>query len=277
MNMEEINKIINPKYTSEANIAELNNQFVNAPHCQHIFLDDFFTEETASTLYENFPSFESLNVIRKSLNENKREDYNFEAWHPTFQKVRETLASKEFSEIISRITGIDGLFTNFDSLGQGIHQGAKGSYLDVHIDVNVNVEKKIWRRVNLLVYLNKDWEAAFGGDIELWDPEMNECVVKYPCFMNKALIFVTDKNSPHGYSKINVPEGETRKSYYAYYYTPLEEGVKYEDSRFLSRPDDSFAKKTATSFKETAKITIKSILSKLNITSLDFQDKNKKK
>lgn len=277
MNIEELNKIVNPKYTDDKKIEELNNLFTNAPHCKHIILDDFFTEETADLLYENFPAFDSLNVIRKSLNENKREDYNFEEWHPVFQQVRETLASKEWGEIISRITGIDGLFTNFDSLGQGVHQGAKGSYLDVHIDVNVNVEKKIWRRVNLLIYLNKHWKAEYGGDIELWDVEMKNCVVKYPCFMNKALIFVTDKNSPHGYSKINVPEGESRKSYYAYFYTPLEDGVKYEDSRFLSRPDDSFIKKTATTLKENAKITIKSLMSKLNITSLDFQDKNKKK
>ena len=277
MKIEDINKIVNPKLTSDSKIEELHHLFVNAPYCRHIMLDDFFTKETAELLYQNFPPFESLNVIRKSLNENKREDYNFEQWHPIFQQVRETLASKEFGEIMSRITGIDGLFTNFDSLGQGVHQGAKNSYLDVHIDVNVNVEKKIWRRVNLLIYLNKYWKPEYGGDIELWDTQMKNCVVKYPPFMNKALIFVTDKNSPHGYSKINVPEGESRKSYYAYFYTPLEDGVDYEDSRFLSRPDDSLAKKTATKIKEAAKIKIKSLLSKMNITKLDFQDKNKNK
>ncbi len=277
MKIEEINKIINPKYTEPKKIEEINQLFVNAPYCQHIILDNFFTEETAELLYQNFPAFESLNVIRKSLNENKREDYNFEQWHPVFQQVRETLASKEFGEIMSQMTGIDGLFTNFDSLGQGVHQGAQGSYLDVHIDVNVNVEKKIWRRVNLLIYLNKYWKPEYGGDIELWDVDMKNCVLKYPPNMNKAMIFVTDENSPHGYSKINIPEGESRKSYYAYYYTDLKEGVQYKDSKFLSRPDDSFAKKTATSLKEFAKIKIKSLLSKMNITSLDFQDKNKKK
>jgi len=277
MDIEQINKIVNPKLTTDLKIEELHNIFTNAPFCNHIFLDDFFTEETANLLYENFPPFESLNVIRKSLNENKREDYNFENWHPIFQQVREVFASKEFGDIMSRITGIDGLFTNFDSLGQGVHQGAKDSYLDVHIDVNVNVEKKIWRRVNLLIYLNKNWKPEYGGDIELWDVEMKNCVVKYPCFMNKALIFVTDKNSPHGYSKINVPEGESRKSYYSYFYTPLEEGIKYEDSRFLNRPDDSPFKKIATTLKENIKIPVKYLMSKMNITSLDFQDKNKKK
>ena len=140
MKREEIQNIINPKYIDDAKIEELRHNFANAPHCKHIILDDFFTEETANLLFEHFPPFESLNVIRKSLNENKREDYNFEEWNPIFQKVRETLASEEWSKILSEITGIDGLFTNFDSLGQGVHQGAQGSYLDVHIDVNVNVE-----------------------------------------------------------------------------------------------------------------------------------------
>ena len=45
MNIEEINKIINPKYTEDKNIADLNNQFVNAPHCKHIFLDDFLRKK----------------------------------------------------------------------------------------------------------------------------------------------------------------------------------------------------------------------------------------
>lgn len=277
MNRDEIKKIVNPALLDDNKIKELNHAFTNAHHCQHIIIDDFFTAETAELLYEHFPPFESLNVIRKSLNENKREDYHFEEWHPIFQQVRETFASKEFGKFMSKLTGIDGLFTNFDSLGQGVHQGAKDSYLDVHIDVNVNVEKKIWRRVNLLIYLNKYWKPEYGGDIELWDPAMKNCVVKYPPLMNKALIFVTDKNSPHGYSKINIPEGESRKSYYAYFYTPLEDGVAYEDSRFLSRPDDHLFKKIVTKLKENLKITAKSILSKMNITSLDFQDKNKKK
>ena len=69
---------------------------------------------------------------------------------------------------------------------------------------------------------------------------MKECVVKYPPNMNMAMIFVTDENSPHGYSKINIPEGESRKSYYAYYYTPLEEGVEYKDSKFFLYPLNLF-------------------------------------
>lgn len=268
--------IINEKYTSEEGLAKITEQFANAQPCKHIVLENFFEAEFAETLHEHFPAFETLKVVRKSLNENKREDYHFERWHPAFGKLQQSMITKEVSDFVSSLTGIDGLFTNTDALGQGIHQGGKGSFLDVHIDVNVNVAKKLWRRVNLLVYMNKNWKPEYKGEIEIWNKDMKTMAVKYPPTFNTAVIFLTDSDSPHGYEKINFPEGEYRKSYYAYFFTPMEEGVKYEDSRFLSKPDDSIGKKVATSLKENLKIKVKQALSFLGVGSLDFQDKNKK-
>ena len=50
MNIEQLNQIVNPKYTDDKKIEELNSLFVNAPFCKHIVLDNFFTEETADLL-----------------------------------------------------------------------------------------------------------------------------------------------------------------------------------------------------------------------------------
>lgn len=269
-------EIINAKYTSPEGLAAIHKQFVEAQPCKHICLPNFFEENFANTLHDNFPAFDSLQVIRKSLNENKREDYHFERWHPAFGQLQQAMITEEIGKFMSDLTGIEGLFTNTDSLGQGVHMGGKGSFLDVHIDVNVNVGKKLWRRVNLLVYMNKNWQPEWKGDIEIWTKDMKEMAVKYPPSFNNAVIFLTDENSPHGYEKINFPEGEYRKSYYAYFFTPMQEGVKYEDSRFLNRPDDSVGKKVATTLKENIKIRAKQLLSFFNVKSLDFQDKNKK-
>ena len=104
---------------------------------------------------------------------------------------------------------------------------------------------------------------------------MTECVVKVPPTFNTAVIFYTDDNSPHGYKKINIPEGESRKSFYTYYYTKPAEGITYRDSKFVSRPEDNTARKVATSLKEILKINGKKLLKALGITNLDFQDKNK--
>ena len=105
---------------------------------------------------------------------------------------------------------------------------------------------------------------------------MTKCWNKMEPSFNRAIIFYTDDNSPHGVSKLNVPEGESRKSFYTYYYTQPESGTVYRDSKFLNRPDDALSKKLATNTKEAIKIRAKQFLKALGIRSLDFQDKNKK-
>ena len=266
--------IIQDAYLNASNAAALAEQYSNAQPCKYLVMENFFTQEIANDLFEHFPSIQDLNVKRKSLNEDKSEDYHFERWHPSFAKIREAVSSKEWYDQLTRITGIKGLHTTTDALGSGVHQGKNGSYVDIHIDVNMNPKLGLWRRINLLVYLNRDWKPEYGGDLELWNKEMTECVVKVPPIFNTAVIFYTDDNSPHGYRKINIPEGESRKSFYTYFYTKPEEGVSYRDSKFVSRPDDTTSKKLATGIKETLKINGKKFLKLIGLKDLDFQDKN---
>lgn len=270
--MQSLRSIINPQVLSEKeNYSKL---FKEAQPCQHVVIENFLNPDVADQLFENFPPFETLNVKRKSINEDKAEDYHFERWHPIFSQVRDAVQSEEFCAWLSEMTGIEGLRSTDDSLGSGLHQGKNGSFVDVHVDVNMNPEKGLWRRINLLIYLNKYWKPEYGGDLELWDVEMKTCVKKIPPFHNVAVIFYTDDNSPHGYSRIQVPEHESRKSFYTYYYTPISEGFTYRDSKFLPRPDESLGKKLITNVKETIKINTKRFLKYLGVKKLDFQDKN---
>jgi len=266
--------IINEAYLNSEHAAKLNQLYINAKPCKYLVMENFFTEEIADDLFENFPSIKDLNVKRKSLNEDKSEDYHFERWHPSFAKIREAVSSNQWYQQLEKITGIEGLHTTTDALGSGVHQGKNGSYVDIHIDVNMNPKLGLWRRINLLVYLNKNWKAEYGGDLELWNKEMTECMVKVPPTFNTAVIFYTADNSPHGYRKINIPEDESRKSFYTYFYTKPEEGVSYRDSKFVSRPDDATSKKLATGIKETLKINGKKLLKFIGLKNLDFQDKN---
>lgn len=268
--------IINPIYLNDEKIKSLKKDFDSAKPCKFIELPDFLDENFATSLYKNFPKIDTLNVKRKSLNENKSEDYHFDRFHPNFTLIRDALAHPEFIKIIEEITGIKKLQTSNDALGAGVHQGGKDSYVDVHIDSNYNAKENLWRRLNLLVYLNKDWKPEYGGELELWDQKMTKCETKLSCGWNRAVIFLTDETTPHGYRKINIPEGESRKSFYTYYSTKPDDDFKYVDSHFKTRPDDSLTKKIATGIKEPLKIIIKRALNILGVTALDFQDKNKK-
>lgn len=103
--------VINPVYLTDEKIAELKKSFKEAQPCQHLVLPNFLDDAIATSLYENFPKIEKLNVKRKSINENKSEDYHFDRFHPDFSTLREVVSSPEMYKFMETITGIDGLRT----------------------------------------------------------------------------------------------------------------------------------------------------------------------
>ena len=145
---------INSKYIKS--ISKLSQDFRDQSPCKFVVLDDFLDKEIAGQLFSSFPALDSLKVKRKSLNENKVEDYHFERWDPVFSEVRDLIQSNDFLNWMSELTGISGLVTPDNSLGSGIHQGGQGSFVDIHIDVNFDPKSEMWRRINLLIYLNKN-------------------------------------------------------------------------------------------------------------------------
>merc|ERR1711916_307555 len=116
-------------------------------------------------------------------------------------KIKEDFTSSEFYKWVSGVTGIDEVFITDDQMGSGIHQGANGSFLDVHIDFNIHHIKNVHRRLNLLIYLEKNWKDEYGGSLEMWNADMTNCdKMVLPAF-NRCVIFETSEISYHGYSK----------------------------------------------------------------------------
>lgn len=259
-------KHINPKYTSPTALKKLHDSFENAQPYKHLVMDDFLEEEFANLLYDHFPSIEKLNKHYKGLNENKSEGSNFGDFHPSFSEMRERIMSEELGQWMTEVTGIPALFVTDDKLGTGLHQGSNGSFLDIHIDFNIHNEKNVHRRLNMLIYMNKNWKPEYGGDLEMWDAKMTQCEKKVAPLFNRAVIFETSEISYHGYSKIHIPEDMTRKSIYSYFYTENRDGAaKYHDTVFRAKPEDSTAKKVGTTVKENLKNFTKAQLKKIGI------------
>ncbi len=233
-------------------------------------MDNFLKDEVATQLYENFPSIEKLSKHYKGLNENKSEGSNFSDFHPVFSKVRNDFMSPEFAKWMEKVTGIKEVFITDDKLGTGLHQGGDGSFLDIHVDFNIHHMKNVHRRLNMLIYLNKNWKPEYGGAMEMWNADMSKMVKAVPPLFNRCLIFETSDISYHGYSKITLPPGETRKSFYTYFYTnlPANASLKYHDTVFKSKPEDTAFKKVGTTVKENLKNTVKAQLKKLGINFL---------
>ncbi|MDJ1481519.1 2OG-Fe(II) oxygenase [Cytophagaceae bacterium YF14B1] len=261
-------ELINPIYTDAAKVEKLAAEFQTSKPYKHLVLDNFFRQEVADKLYENFPSVEKLTKHWKGMNENKSEGSNFSDFDPIFTQVRNEIMSPEFAQWMEKVTGIKGVFVTDDSLGTGLHQGSDGSFLDIHVDFNIHHVKNVYRRLNFLVYLNKNWKEEYGGGMEMWNADMTKMEKVVMPILNRVLIFETSEISYHGYSKITLPLGETRKSFYTYFYTPITDPTilnKYHDTIFKPKPGDSTLKKVGTNTKETLKNFIKGQLKRAGV------------
>lgn len=193
-------------------------RFAEAKPHRHIIIDGFLQPEIADEAFQNFPKLEQMDTL-KDFRQVKAQDPSIQKFHPIFREIIfQHLHSQRFLRILNKITGIADLIGDDQLYAAGLAQGGNGSFLNVHIDNSSHPVTKYYRRCNLLLYLNKDWTEEKGGHLEIWSPDMSESVAILPVF-NRMVIFATDKQSWHGYRRVNTPDGDTRKSINIYYFT----------------------------------------------------------
>ena len=123
-------------------------------------------------------------------------------------------------EFLEALTGIEHLVPDPHYWGGGLHQIERGGFLKVHADFNHHPRLNLDRRLNLLLYLNRDWRDEYGGHLELWNREMTAVVHRIPPIFNRCVIFNTTSFAYHGHPEpLQCPEGMTRKSMALYYYS----------------------------------------------------------
>lgn len=207
----------------------------------HIALENFLEPDAAEQALTAFPAVQDAGWIHYvHVNEKKHGLNKLELLPPYIQRVIGHLNSPEFVAWLSELTGIPGLVSDDMLEGGGLHQSKRHGFLNVHADFTVHPHKRNWRRrVNLLVYLNKDWQPEYNGDLELWDREMKGVVQKIAPIFNRCVIFNTDEDSFHGLpDPIQCPEDMTRKSIALYYFTVEKETPRLRSTNYRARPQD---------------------------------------
>ena len=123
-----------------------------------------------------------------------------------------------FVSWLSELTGIPDLLPDHELVGGGLHAVLPLGYLGIHADFNLLPERNLYRRVNLLLYLNLDWDESWGGDLELWNVDMTRMVRQVPPHAGTMVIFTTSEHSFHGHPDILLSD-RARYSIALYYYT----------------------------------------------------------
>jgi len=224
-------------------LSALSKKYQAASPFPHIVLEDFLNHDSLDKALSDFPDVRSGDWIHYlHINEKKYGKTNAKQFSPAIRRVVDELNSPEFVALLTKLTGIHGLFADPSLEGGGLHQSVKGGYLNIHADFTVHPHHRNWRRrVNVLVYLNKDWPESYGGQLELWDRQMKACEHKVTPLFNRSVIFNTDADSFHGHpDPLQCPEGVSRKSIALYYFTEEKTPPKIQSTEYRARPSDGF-------------------------------------
>jgi len=164
--------------------------------------------------------------------EKKRYCSNWSRLPPSVGDLLLEASKPEFLCWLENLTNEKGLIPDPYLRGGGIHSVGKDGFLKVHADFNWHEELKLYRRLNLLLYLNREWQPIWGGELELWSRDLKRCVKTIQPLFNTMVIFTTDDKSYHGHPQpLKSPEGITRNSLALYYYSAKKPLKNYYFSR----------------------------------------------
>ena len=209
----------------------------------YVVIDDFLPVEVLRRVADNFPKLgeidwhEFTNPRQKKFASEDETQIEDNARWLLYQ-----LNSATFMRFLETLTGIEGLIPDPYFTGGGLHQIERGGFLKIHADFNLHPKFKLERRLNLLLYLNENWEEEYGGHLELWDKEMAHCIHRILPIFNRCVIFNTTDIAYHGHPEpLTCPQGMTRKSLALYYYSngrPVEEASPEHGTLVRPRPGE---------------------------------------
>ncbi|HEY7774512.1 MAG TPA: 2OG-Fe(II) oxygenase [Marinagarivorans sp.] len=196
-------------------------EFGSAKPWPHVVIDDLFDPTILDRILTEFDDVEADWKTFKSKYEGKGQMNRDENFGPVSRSFFHSLNSAPFVEFLSEVSGIGRLTSDPYFVGGGYHQIPRGGKLGVHIDFNKHQQLGLYRRLNAILYLNKNWEEAYGGHFQLWDEKSGRCEKKVAPKFNRLAIFETTNDSFHGHPEpLTPPEGLFRRSLALYYYSP---------------------------------------------------------
>lgn len=220
-----------------ADPASLASQYSGAQPFPHIAIDGLFDEALLDSVLEEFPRPGEIDWVRYDSPTEKKLGYHYKSsLGPRLRQFLLEMNTVPVLEFLQTLTGIQGLIPDPYYGGAGPHQIQPGGFLKVHVDFNWHPLLRLDRRLNLLVYLNRDWEEEYGGHLELWNRDVTACEARILPVFNRTVVFSTTESSYHGHpTPLSCPPDRSRKSISLYYYTngrPEEERTAPHDTIF---------------------------------------------
>tara|TARA_B100000242_G_scaffold239423_1_gene179390 strand:+ start:363 stop:1199 length:837 start_codon:yes stop_codon:yes gene_type:complete len=230
--------------TFEELAKNLQKEYISARPFPHLIIDNAIEVEYLNEVLNEFPDLSSQVGEGVSRQKSKYKTNNKFATSRGGKMLGEKarnllhyLNSSEFIDFLQIITGLEeSIIPDSHFLGGGYHEIKSGGFLKMHIDFSIHPETKLDRRLNLLLYLNKEWEEEYGGHFSLMDFKTKKITKKILPIFNRMVIFNTNDYTYHGHpDPLNISNHKSRKSLALYYYSngrPESESQRNHNNKF---------------------------------------------
>ena len=218
---------------------ELRRTFIDAEPFPHVVVDGLFDDALLDAIAAEFPGLSDEHwYTTVSPNGGKRYAGDVEglAGPLTLILVRR-LNAQSFIDCLEAITGLDGLISHREPT---MHLSGRGSELGVHIDGSKAGKTGLLRRLNLLLYLNRNWSESYAGDLELWNEDATVCVKRIAPLFNRLVILLNTDKSYHGFPRpLLCPDGTCRRAISVRFFTTkMRNGERASPDQPHFRPQD---------------------------------------
>lgn len=188
----------------------------------HTVIDDFLPEEIARQISAQCDEPNLQRFVYDSPLERKDTSNQWNQFSSELYAAFGAMNHIAIARSLIKLTKIPELFLDAGLHGGGIHRTKKGGRLNLHIDYAIHPMLRAERRLNVIIYLNKNWHSEWGGQLQLWHgkekPEQQFASIE-PTW-NRAAIFATGSESWHGFPEpLTSPELTSRNSLAMYYCT----------------------------------------------------------
>lgn len=195
----------------------LKRKFLSAQPFPHLVIENFTDPEFLRAVGNSFPGPSSPLWFRYDSEDEKKLAFNqINKLAAPIKEFFTIFNSQAFADKLGMLTDFDGLTTDPDLHGAGLHVLEPGGYLGVHRDGEIHPKTGLLRRLNLIVFCSEKWDPSDGGSIELWPQTRTVAIKSYPPLFNSAIVFDAHRNY-HGCRDFWTAKDRCRKSLAVYF------------------------------------------------------------
>lgn len=229
---------------SPALVEQLRANYAAAAPWLHVIIQDMFPRDLLERVHAEIQGLDHDQMRgSRSKRHIKIETSDRDLLGPATLALQDFLDSPAFVEMVSTVTGVPDLLADDAHYAAGIHETPHGGKTMVHTDFSRHPVSQLHHRVNVLLYLNPEWEDEWGGQLELWPQDMSALGARVQPTMNTMIIWETHAGTLHGLpDPIAGPPGTSRFAIAAYFYTAVpadRPAARTALGTYVARPGDS--------------------------------------